>query len=46
MPGARLEDAHETLKDVNSGGMSAYMVEGSGGIKAERITVARGTAQT
>jgi nitrogen regulatory protein PII len=28
------------------GGMSAYTVEGSANIKAESITVARGTAQT
>ena len=33
-------------KYVNTGGMSYYMVEGSGRIKAERITVGRGTTQT
>ena len=37
---------HEIIKDVNTGGMSYYTVEGSGRIKAERMTVGRGTAQT
>lgn len=46
IPHRKLEDAHEILKDVNTGGMSYYTVEGSGKIKAERITVGRGTAQT
>lgn len=41
-----MEDAHEILKDVNSGGMSYYTVEGSGRIKAESIIVGRGTTQT
>ena len=41
-----LEDAHEIIKDVNTGGMSYYTVEGSGRIKAQRITVGRGTFQT
>jgi nitrogen regulatory protein PII len=42
----KLEDAHEILKDVNTVGMTYYTVEGSGRIKAERITVGRGTTQT
>ena len=46
IPHRKLGDAHEILKDVNTGGMSYYAVEGSGRIKAERITVGRGTAQT
>ena len=46
IPHRKLEDAHEIVKDVNTGGMSYYTVEGSGRIKAERITVGRGTAQT
>jgi nitrogen regulatory protein P-II 1 len=46
IPHRKLEEAHEILKDVNTGGMSYYKLEGSGRIKAERITVGRGTAQT
>lgn len=46
IPHRKLEDAHEIIKDVNTGGMSYYTVEGSGRIKAERMTVGRGTAQT
>ncbi|MFY9873463.1 MAG: P-II family nitrogen regulator [Candidatus Nitrosopolaris sp.] len=46
IPDSKLEHAHVILKDVNSGGMSAYTVEGSGRIKSERIIVGRGTAQT
>lgn len=30
IPDSKLEHAHVILKDVNSGGMSAYTVEGSG----------------
>ena len=43
IPDSKLEHAHVILKDVNSGGMSAYTVEGSG---TRRIIVGRGTAQT
>ena len=46
IPDSKLEDAHEILKDVNHGGMSYYMVQGSGRIKAEQIIVGRGTTQT
>lgn len=46
IPDSKLEDAHEILKNVNSGGMSYYSIEGSGRIKAELITVGRGTTQT
>jgi nitrogen regulatory protein P-II 1 len=46
IPESKLKDAHEILKDVNSGGMSYYTVEGSGRIKAESIIVGRGTTQT
>lgn len=41
IPHRKLEDAHEILKGVNTGGMSYYTVEGSGKIKAERITVGK-----
>jgi nitrogen regulatory protein P-II 1 len=40
-----LEEAYEILKDVNTGGMSYYRIEGSGKIKAELVTVGRGTTQ-
>ena len=46
IPDSKLRDAHEILKNVNSGGMSFYTVEGSGRIKAESIVVGRGTTQT
>ena len=46
IPRRKLEDVHEILKGVNAGGMSYYTVEGSGRIKAERISVGRGTTQT
>jgi nitrogen regulatory protein P-II 1 len=46
IPESKLKGAHEILKDVNSGGMSYYTVEGSGRIKAESIIVGRGTTQT
>jgi nitrogen regulatory protein PII len=43
---SKLKDAHEILKNVNSGGMSYCTVEGSGRIRAESIIVGRGTTQT
>jgi nitrogen regulatory protein P-II 1 len=46
IPHRKLGDAHEILKDINSGGMSYYTVEGSGKIKAEPIIVGRGSTQT
>jgi len=45
IPHRKLEEAHEILKDVNTGGMSYYRIEGSGKIKAELVTVGRGTTQ-
>ncbi len=46
IPDSKLKDAHAILKNVNSGGMSYYTVEGSGRVKAEDIIVGRGTIQT
>ncbi|MGB6533737.1 MAG: P-II family nitrogen regulator [Candidatus Nitrosopolaris sp.] len=46
IPDSMLKDVHAILKNVNSGGMSYYTVEGSGRVKAERIIVGRGTIQT
>ncbi|MGB6591298.1 MAG: P-II family nitrogen regulator [Candidatus Nitrosopolaris sp.] len=46
IPDSKLKDAHAILKNVNSGGMSYYTVEGSGRVKAEGIIVGRGTIQT
>jgi nitrogen regulatory protein P-II 1 len=41
-----LADVHEILKDVNVGGMSHYRIEGSGRVKPQPVTAARGTSQT
>jgi nitrogen regulatory protein PII len=46
IPDSKLKDAHEILRNVNSGRMSFYTVEGSGRVKAEGIIVGRGTIQT
>ena len=46
IPHGRVEDVHEIIEAVNTGGMSYYSVEGSGRVKAERIIVGRGTDQT
>lgn len=46
IPHRELKDLHEILKDVNTGGMSYYKIEGSGRIKAEPLTIGRGTTQT
>jgi nitrogen regulatory protein PII len=46
IPYRKLEAAHEILKNVNVGGMSYYRIEGAGNIKAEPITVGRGTTQS
>lgn len=46
IPHRELEHAHEILKKVNAGGMSYYRIEGAGKIKAEPVTVGRGTTQT
>jgi len=48
IPHRELKEAHEILKDVNTGGMSIYKIEGTG--KGTRniypITVGRGTMNT
>jgi len=46
IPHRELEHTHEILKEVNAGGMSYYRIEGAGKIKAEPVTVGRGTTQT
>ena len=46
IPHRKLEAAHEILKNVNAGGMSYYKIEGAGNIKAEPLTVGRGTQQS
>jgi nitrogen regulatory protein P-II 1 len=45
IPHRELQHAHEILKEVNAGGMSYYRIEGAGKIKAEPVTVGRGTTQ-
>jgi len=37
IPHRELKEAHEILKNVNSGGMGYYTIEGSGRIKADPI---------
>ena len=39
----RLGDVGEILKSANTGGMSHYKVEGRGKVKAEAVSVGRGT---
>src|ERR1700739_281094 len=46
IPHRELKEAHEILKNVNTGGMSYYTIEGSGRIKADPIFIGRGTMQT
>jgi nitrogen regulatory protein P-II 1 len=46
IPHRELKEAHEILKGVNTGGMSYYTIEGSGRIKADPITIGRGTMKT
>jgi nitrogen regulatory protein P-II 1 len=43
IPNRRLHDVSEILKDANAGGMSCYRIEGRGKIKAEAVSVGRGT---
>jgi nitrogen regulatory protein P-II 1 len=43
IPHRELKEAHEILKNVNTGGMSYYTIEGSGRIKADPIFIGRGT---
>jgi nitrogen regulatory protein P-II 1 len=45
IPDRELDEVRTILKDVNTGGMSYYRIEGSGKIKAELVTVGRGTSQ-
>ena len=45
IPHRMLAEAHGILKDVNVGGMSHYRIEGSGRVKPQPVTVARGTSQ-
>jgi nitrogen regulatory protein P-II 1 len=45
IPHRKLDEASKILKGVNSGGMSYYRIEGSGKVKAELVTVGRGTTQ-
>lgn len=46
IPHRTLADLHGILKDVNVGGMSHYRIEGSGRVKPQPVTAARGTSQT
>jgi nitrogen regulatory protein P-II 1 len=43
IPHRRLDEVSEMLKDANTGGMSHYKVEGRGKVKAEAVSVGRGT---
>jgi nitrogen regulatory protein P-II 1 len=45
IPHRRLDDVSEILKSVNTGGMSHYEIEGRGKVKAQDVTVGRGTAK-
>src|SRR5919108_3002158 len=45
IPHRKLDEASKILKGVNSGGMSYYRIEGSGKVKAELVTVGRGTSR-
>ena len=45
IPHRALKDVHEVLRDLNTGGMSYYKIEGSGKTKADPITIGRGTAK-
>ena len=45
IPHRELKEAHEIFKNVNTGGMSYYTIEGSGKTKADPITIGRGTAK-
>ena len=46
IPNRELKEIHLILQGLNKGGMSYYKVEGSGRIKAERITLHTGVTQT
>jgi len=43
IPDRRLDDVSEILKDANIGGMSHSRIEGKGKVKAEAVSVGRGT---
>ena len=43
IPNRRLYDVSQILKDANTGGMSCYRIEGRGKVKAEAVSVGRGT---
>jgi len=45
IPHRALKDVHEVLRDLNTGGMSYYKIEGGGKTKADPITIGRGTAK-
>lgn len=45
IPHIRLDEVSEILKSANTGGMSHYRIEGRGKVKAEAVTVGRGTAR-
>jgi len=45
IPHRELKEAHEILKNVNTGGMSYYTIEGSGRIKVDPIFIGIGTMQ-
>jgi len=46
IPHRLVDDAHEIIEGVNTGGMSYYSIEGSGRVKAERIIIGRGTEES
>jgi nitrogen regulatory protein P-II 1 len=43
IPDRRLDEVSEILKDANIGGMSHSRIEGKGRVKAEAVSVGRGT---
>lgn len=43
IPDRRLDEVSEILKDANIGGMSHSRIEGKGKVKAEAVSVGRGT---
>jgi nitrogen regulatory protein P-II 1 len=45
IPHRRLDDVAEILKSINAGGMSHYSVEGRGKVKADAVTIGRGTTK-
>jgi nitrogen regulatory protein P-II 1 len=45
IPHRRLDEVSGILKTVNTGGMSHYEIEGRGKVKAQDVTVGRGTSK-